>query len=148
MLTDFIETCKRNLDDKLYAGAILTDLSKAFNCLPHCLLISKLLAYGVNEKLCKLIINYLSGRLQRVKSGDDILSEWRSITKGAPQGSLMCPFVCNVFTNDLLLQVSRNGDSNIYNYADDSTVSVCDKTIHIVNSKFTEVSKTTFTVVY
>ncbi len=40
------------LDDKLYAGAILTDLSKAFNCLPHCLIskLLKLLAYGVNEK--------------------------------------------------------------------------------------------------
>ena len=72
MLTDFIETCKKNLDDTLYAGAILTDLSKAFDCLPHCLLISKLLAYGVNEKSCNLIISYFSDRLQRIKSGDNV----------------------------------------------------------------------------
>ena len=39
VLMDFIETCKKYLDDKLYTGAVLTDLSKAFDCLPHCLVI-------------------------------------------------------------------------------------------------------------
>ena len=53
---------------------------------------------------------------------------------------LMGPVVFKVFANDLLLQMSRNSDSNIYNYADDKTVSVCDKTIHSLN-KLTEIMK-------
>ena len=40
-------------------GALLTDLSKAFDCLPHGLLISKLKAYGMNEKSYRLIVSYL-----------------------------------------------------------------------------------------
>ncbi len=42
VLTDFIEMFKKYLDDKMYTGAVLTDLSKAFKCLPHCLFICKL----------------------------------------------------------------------------------------------------------
>ncbi len=50
VLTDFIEMCRKYWDNKIYTGAVLTDLSKAFDCLPHCLLIGKLSAYGVNAK--------------------------------------------------------------------------------------------------
>ncbi len=46
------------LDDKLYAGAVLTDISKAFDCLPHCLVICKLAEYGVGADSCKLLISY------------------------------------------------------------------------------------------
>jgi hypothetical protein len=45
------------------------DLSKAFDCLPHKLLINKLDAYGVSESALKLIKNYLSNRKQCVKIG-------------------------------------------------------------------------------
>ena len=75
VLMDFIETCKKYLDDKLYTGAVLTDLSKAFDCLPHCLVISKLAAYGVDADSCKLFVSYFSERLQKVKVGDNA-SDW------------------------------------------------------------------------
>ncbi len=52
----------------------------------------------------------------------------------------MGPFIYNIFTNDLLLQVTRNGDRNIYNYADDNTVSAWDKTVDCLNNKLTAVS--------
>lgn len=52
-----------------------------------------------------------------VKTGH-ILSEWLSISKWASQGSIMGPFACNIFTNDLL-QLERHG--NVVNYAKDNT---------------------------
>ncbi len=99
------------MDDKIYTGAVLADLSKAFDCLPHCLLI--LSAFGVNANSCRLRVILPIGP-QRVHIGDNV-SEWLPLTKGAPQGSLMGPFVYNihVFNNDLLLQVTRNGDGNM-----------------------------------
>ena len=47
-LVAMLEAWKLAIDDKGYAGAILTDLSKAFDCLKHDLLIAKLDAYGFN----------------------------------------------------------------------------------------------------
>ena len=52
---------------KKVAGALLTDLSKAFDCLHHDLLIAKLEAYGFGHSSLILIHNYLSGRKQRTK---------------------------------------------------------------------------------
>ncbi len=50
-------------------------------------------------------MSYFTDRPRRVKR-DDYACEWLTLTKGAPQGSLMGPFIYNVFTNDLLLQVT------------------------------------------
>jgi hypothetical protein len=44
-----------------------TYLSRAFDCLPPKLLISKLNAYGVDAKSCMMLANYFLGRKQRVK---------------------------------------------------------------------------------
>ncbi len=52
----------------------------------------------------------------------------------------MGPFIYNIFTNDLLLQVTRNGDGNIYKYGDDNTVSAWDKTVDGLNNQLTAVS--------
>ena len=51
-------------------GALLTDLSKAFDCLSRELLIAKLLAYGFDRRSLVLIYNYLSNHEQRVKVND------------------------------------------------------------------------------
>ena len=64
-----------NLDNNLYTGAVLTDLSKVFDCLPHRLLISKLLAYGVDFISCKLLTNSFANRQQRVTRSP---GAWRS----------------------------------------------------------------------
>ena len=52
----------------------------------------------------------------------------------------MGPFAYNIFINDLLLQLARNSEGNIYNYADNNTVSACDKTIDDLHNKLTKVS--------
>ena len=50
-------------------GAILMDLSKTFDCLPHDLLIAKLAAYGFGQKSLKLFMSYLSDRKDHVRIG-------------------------------------------------------------------------------
>ena len=59
-----VEKWRKCLDKKGNAGILLTDLSKAFDCLVHDLLIAKLNAYGFDYLSLKLIYNYLSDRLQ------------------------------------------------------------------------------------
>ena len=65
-----IEKWRKSLDNGDIFGAVLTDLSKAFDCLPHDLIIAKLKAYGFDEPSLKLIHSYLSGRKQRTKIGN------------------------------------------------------------------------------
>ena len=69
-LLPMIEKWRESLDQGGAYGALLTDLSKAFDCLPHELIIAKLYAYGVDMPSLKLINSYLSKRRQRIKIND------------------------------------------------------------------------------
>jgi exonuclease III len=120
VLLKFLDDVKSNLDNNKIVCTMLTDLSRAFDCLPHRLLIAKMHAYGVSKDACTLVMKYFCNRQQRVKIGDE-RSEWLSIYKGAPQGSQFGPFAHNVFSNDLLFIMEKYG--KIYNYADDNTIS-------------------------
>ena len=62
-----IEKWRESVDSGNVFGALLTDLSKAFDCLPHDLILAKLHAYGFDEMSLKLMHDYLSGRQQRMK---------------------------------------------------------------------------------
>ena len=126
VLMHFVETCKSQLDDKQVCAALLTDLSKAFDCLPHRLLLAKLHAYGVDKKACTLIMSYFKDRKQRVKLMDS-RSEWLPLVKGAPQGSLFGSFMYNVFSNDFLCLIVESCFGDIFNYADDNSVLSCGK---------------------
>ena len=65
-------------------GALLTDLSKAFDCLSHYLLIAKVNAYGFSIAALRLVQNYPSNRKQRTKINSDF-SSWEKILFGVPQ---------------------------------------------------------------
>ena len=66
-LLRIIEDWKQALDENKYVAAILMDLSKAFDCLPHDLLLLKLKYYGLSENALKLMKSYLTNRKQCVK---------------------------------------------------------------------------------
>ena len=68
-LVRVIETWRRSLDSSGIVGTILVDLSKAYDCIPHDLLIAKLEAYGLHIKSLRLMYSYLTNRKQRVKVG-------------------------------------------------------------------------------
>ena len=114
-----LEDWKKSLDKKDYAAAILMDLSKAFDCLPHDILLCKLSAYGLNRKSVSLIENYLSNRKQQVKIEGNV-SDYEDVVKGVPQGSILGPLLFNIFINDIFLFIKK---STLYNYADDNTIS-------------------------
>ena len=137
-LLRLIEKCRSFLDMKGFAGAILMDLSKAFDCLNHELLIAKLEAYGFSRSALKLVYDYLSNRKQRVKVNGSF-SSWQESIKGVPQGSVLGPLLFNVFINDLFFLVE---ETDICNYADDTTIYVCGHELeHIVSSLETDAQK-------
>ena len=120
-----------SLDRKEKVGLLLMDLSKAFDCIPHELLIAKLHAYGFDKQSLKFIYSYLKGRSQRVKINADY-SSWKEILSGVPQGSVLGPLLFNIFINDIFFFVEN---SELYNYADDNTLSVADISIETIISK-------------
>ena len=75
ILLAIIEKMKAWRDNKQFCAAILTDLSKAFDCICYDLLIAKLNAYGFDKKALKLIYDYLNGRSQKIKVGSSFSSE-------------------------------------------------------------------------
>ena len=82
------------------AGALLTDLSKAFDCISHDLLIAKLAAYGFHFNALRLLHSYLSDRYQRVMVNSNY-SSWSGIICGVLQGSILGPLLFNIYLSDL-----------------------------------------------
>ena len=83
VLLRLIEQWIQHLDSNKVVGAVLMDLSKAFDCLPHDLLIAKLEAYGLDREMVKLDYSYLKDRKQAVKV-KGFVGILKSIISGVP----------------------------------------------------------------
>ena len=94
------------------------DLSKAFDCVPHDLLVAKLYAYGLSKDGVTFIYSYLKRRKQGVKiNGTE--SIFLILLSGVPQGSILGPILFNIFINDLFLFIN---EVELANFADDDTI--------------------------
>ena len=113
-----IETWKTILNIGHKVGIIYMDLSKAFDNLNHELLIAKLKCYRLDQDAIKFFRSYLSDRYQCCKI-NNTLTDWRKIAADVPQGSILGPFLFNIFLNDIFFFLK---DANLGKYADDSTL--------------------------
>ena len=86
-----LEKWKSAVDNKRNFGALLTDLSKAFDCLPHDPLLGTLNAYGFSLPALRLVQSYISNRKQRTKINSEF-SSWEKILFRVPQSTFGVPF--------------------------------------------------------
>ena len=98
-------------------AAVLTDLSKVFDCINHELLIAKLNAYGFDSPSLKFISAYLNFRKRKTKVGSTF-SDYLNILFAVSQGSIAGLLLFSVYTCDMFFQIHS---SEFSSYADDNT---------------------------
>ena len=102
MLIRLIENWKQLLDNQKFVGAVIMDLSKAFDCIPHDLWIAKMHVYGFSNDSLKFFFSYLKGRKQNMEI-NNTYNVFQVLLSQVPQGSILGPILFNVFINHLLL---------------------------------------------
>ena len=100
-----------------HIGMVILDLQKAFDTVNHKILISKLRAMGVGQAALKWFDSYLGGREQTVEISG-VFSEFRTVTCGVPQGSILGPLLFLIYVNDMKAAVK----CKLLLYADDSAL--------------------------
>ena len=99
-----IEKRCQSLNSGKQTAAFVSDLSKAFDCIDHELVIAKLNAYGFDNSGLTFIYSYLPERKQRTKINLSF-SCWSEILFAVPQGSILGPLLCNAYICDLFFEV-------------------------------------------
>ena len=102
VLIRLLEDWRSKLGNGYLVGSILMDLSKAFDCIPHDLLIAKLHAHGFDEAALVLIYSYRKRRKQCVRI-NNTCSSFQEVISGVPQGSVLGPILLIFCIHDLFL---------------------------------------------
>jgi len=114
-------------------GALLIDLSRAFDTVPHKMLIHELASSGCGTDALQWFASYLSQRLQRVVQKSNT-AEWRPVSRGVPQGSCLSPLLFNIFVREL----PAANQLTTKQFADDITGSIASANPAEIVQKLTE----------
>ena len=135
VLLRLIEEWRLGLDNKKVVGAVLMDLSKAFDCLSHDLIIAKLAAYGLGDGALQIVYSYLKNRKQSVKM-KGVVSLLKVILARV---LILGPLLFNIFINDMFCSIT----SNLHNFANDNTLSAAAESLQsLVNELEHQAKKT------
>ena len=104
------------------------DLLKAFDCIPHDLLIAKLSAYGLNGNTLKYIYTYFKSREQGVRV-NNVCSDFKDIISGVADDSIVGPMLSNAFLNNFFFCIRK---ASAHNFADDNTLSSFAKSVTLL----------------
>jgi len=118
------------VDAGLFVGALLIDLSKAFDSVPHRKLLDELSSVGCDPEAMKWFSSYLENRFQRVTQHGNF-TPWMPISQGVPQGSGLSPLLFNLYVRNLPNVCS----SKVIQFADDTTASEADKDANLVTQR-------------
>ena len=136
---------RRALDKNYVVGVVFVDFRKAFDAIPHYILLRKSRSLGVAGDLWCWIRDYLSGRTQVTKI-NGCQSQAMPVTFGVPQGSVLGTTLLSLFCNDLPnITEGIDGDPQLHMYTDDTTVYVSALTYELVASKLNKVLSRLYT---
>lgn len=118
-----------NLSCNKQTIGLFLDLSKAFDCLNHEILLKKLSHYGIRGVPLKWFKSYLLNRKQ-FTSYNSVNSTMLSITTGVPQGSILGPLLFILYVNDI---VSTSNHVSFILFADDTNMIVTSENLNFDN---------------
>ena len=113
-----VDTIGHNMDNRIPTLVTFIDFRKAFDCVQHDILLTKLSKFGLDQMTLQWVASYLKQRKQKVLA-NNMCSEQAIIKQGVPQGSILGPLLYLLYANDLASVIKNCGFSF---YADDTVL--------------------------